>query len=158
MPGSPTQFGFTGSVQALSEPTGIVAVFTPAVALLVGDAVLVSAANTVTKNLTAGDQVKRIGIVVGGDLTGMQACWESGMVGKNAATATTGKAIVCIAGVAYGIADAIIAAMSQVKLGATTAGRLAAATPTTDAGKIVGFILTASAAAGDPVKVAVSPA
>lgn len=155
---SPTGLGYTGEIGATAPALGgrIEVFLAPTAILLVGDAVFISAANTVNKSIVAGDQVKRCGIVVGGDSTGMAVTTDPvNDVGKSACSAAAGqRVLVCVSGVAYGIADAAIAAAgTQLKLGATTAGRLAAATPTTDAGKIVGINIEVAAGAASVMKV-----
>lgn len=156
---SPTYFGSLGNSQVLASLDGQDVVFTPAAALKVGDAVFISAANTVNKSTTAGDRLKRVGFVVGGDLTAMAVVSEgdTGMVGVTACTATTGRVIVRISGVAYGVVGAAaVTAGAQLFFDATTAGRVIPATPTTDAGKIVGTAIGADATAGNVVKVLVN--
>ena len=74
------------------------------------------------------------------------------------AGAIAAKVHVCYSGVAYGITGATpLTAGMQVMFSAATAGRLIPATPTTDAGKIVGTVLEDQATAGSAVKIFVGP-
>jgi hypothetical protein len=155
-----THYSSFGSNQVAQAVGGHDVVFTPAVALLLGDTVFISAANTVSKSIVAGDQVKRVGVVVGGDLTAMNSAGEVDLASvglMTVCTAVTGRVIVRVSGIAYAIADAALAtAGTQLKLGATTAGRVAAATPATDAGKIVAMNLGTAAGAASVVKVIIT--
>lgn len=138
---------------------GIVKVFLAAAPLNVGDHVYFSALNTVNKSAVAADYVKRSGIVVGGDLTGMECQSEAGQVGRAAASnvAVAGfagvpsRVLVCIQGVAWGIMDSAVAVGVPVAGSIITAGRLrAAALPVAAAdSRVVGQILKASGAAAD---------
>ena len=128
-------------------------------ALKLGEAVIVSAAMSVDKSNTAADATKRVGIVVGGDLTGMRAISDKSQYGVLTVTSAGGTALVQIDGLVYTIADAAIAsAGNQLTLGTTTAGRVdVAADLTTDGvtvsgtrpGAIFGTNLETAAAAGD---------
>lgn len=143
---------------ATASPGGQVKKFTAAVALNVGDGVLLSAANTATKNLTAGDHTKRIGIVVGGKQTHMRALSGSDAVGLAAAAANE-TVIVQTDGIAWGVADegaSAVAAGVVVQLGTTTAGRLLATAAA--ATKIIGMALDTAVNAGDKFRVLISRA
>lgn len=120
-------------------------------ALKLGDYVVLSAANTVNKSATAANDVKRIGVVVGGDLTGMRAVSTKSQYGVLTVTsAVGGKALVQVDGLTYTIADAVNAATGILTLGTTTAGRVkAGVVGTTGAGAILGLNLETAAAAGD---------
>lgn len=159
----PTNYGFLkladdgGSL----KPGGHVVEAKGAVALNVGDAVFVSAVDTVTKDSVATNHKNRIGIVVGGTRTDMRVLSGSDAVGL-AACAINEQVLVQIDGIAWGVADtATVAVGDKLKLGTTTAGRLLDGSDTTDAvagitGSIVAQALTASAAAGDKIKVLVT--
>lgn len=125
-----------------ASPGGTVKIFTASGALLIGDAVQVSAADTVLKTVTTTNHKNRVGIVVGGTATYMRALTGSDTVGF-AAAATGEQVLVQISGIAWGVADAAIAAvMTKLRLGTTTAGRLLGGTDTTDvAAGITGLIL-----------------
>ncbi len=118
-------------------------------ALKLGELVVLSAASTVNKSNTAADDVKRVGIVVGGDLTGMRAVSDKAAYGVQVVTSAGGKALVQVDGLTYTIADAAIAATGALTLGTTTAGRVKAAViGTTGAGAILGLNLEIAAGAG----------
>jgi hypothetical protein len=135
---------------------GLVVKLTATAALLYGDAVFSSATLSANKSVTAGDRLKRVGIVV--PSTFANAVSVAALVtGGAAAAAAAGKVFVCYSGVAYAItgASAITAGM-QVMFSAATAGRIIPATPTTDAGKIIGVALEDQATAATAVKILVS--
>lgn len=155
----PTGYGSLkiASEEGSAKAGGIVVEMTASGALNVGDAVLVSAANTVLKTVTTTDHKNRLGIVVGGYKTGMRAMAESAAVGFEAA-ATGQQVLVQISGIAWGVADEAILIMSKLKLGEATAGRLKDGTDTTDlaagiSGRIVGAALDAATNAGDKIRV-----
>lgn len=156
----PTSFGFMGGYEGNrgnGEVGGLVTKQIAAVDLLIGDSVFESAADTVSKTVTAGDRLKRIGIVVGGEYWDGRINPTGSDVGTAAASAA-GEVSVCHSGIAYGINGAgTITAGEQVMFSAATAGRLITATPTTDAGKIVGVALSTTAVAGAAVKILVHP-
>jgi len=150
----PTHLGYiagSGSDIANQEPGGLCFVAKATVALNIGDAVIVdTTADQVTKSLTTGDHIRRCGIVVGGTQTGMKALTELEAVGL-AAAAIDEQVLVCYSGIAWGIAQTnSVAVGDELSLDTTTAGRLLdSAVPT----KNVGIALSASASAGDPIKV-----
>lgn len=137
---------------------GLCLIATASGALNVGDAVQLSAVDTVTKTIVTADHDQRIGIVVGGTQTGMRALVGSDALGI-AAAADGEQVLVQYSGVAWAVADAnTVAAGDKVKLGETTAGRVLDGTDTTDlaagiTGQILGTALDTAAAAGDPVRV-----
>lgn len=156
---SPTHFGYVGTNQSGAPIGGLVAKFTSVLALKIGDAVYVSAANSVTKDTVAGSRLKRAGIVVGGDLTNGEVVTEgdTARVGTVCSTAVTGYVLVCYSGIAYAMTGAAaIAAGAQVMFDATVAGQVLSATPTTDAGKIVGLAFQAGTNPGDVIKIIVA--
>lgn len=119
-------------------------------ALKLGELVVVSAARTVNKSATAGNAIKRVGIVVGGDLTGMRAIADKDQYGVLTVTSANGRALIQIDGLVYTIADAAIAAAgTQLALSAVVAGRVADAGATPAVGAIVGINLEVAGAAGD---------
>lgn len=153
----PSNFGYIGDNQSLGAVGGLASKFTGTVALLVGDAVFASADNAVSKSTVAGDRLKRVGIVVGGDNYGDREAVASDDIG-DAAAGAAGEVLVCYSGIAWGINGAgTITAGEQVMFSAATAGRLITATPATDAGKILGVALTTTAVAGAAVKILVHP-
>lgn len=139
-------------------PGGTAKRFLASGTLLIGDAVLVSAADTVLKTVTTTNHKNRLGIVVGGTTTFMSALIGSDVVGTQAAL--TGEQVwVQIDGIAWGVADAAIAAiMTKLRLGTTTAGRLLGGADTTDVaagqtGLILGQNLDIAAAAAAKIRV-----
>lgn len=151
-----TNLGYIGDNQVIAGYGGLVAKFTAAVALKIGDSVFLSAANTVSKSITAGDRLKRIGVVVGGDAFGDRETTDANSIGDEAA-AIGGEVMVCYSGVAIGVAGAVaVTAFAPLMFDATTAGRLVPATPATDAGKIVGMAIEAQATAGSTFKLLVA--
>jgi len=156
----PTNHGFVKEAEeeGSAKPGGRVVEFTGSGALNIGDAVLVSAADTVLKTVTATNHKNRLGIVVGGKRTNMKVLSGSDALGL-AAAADGEQVLVQIDGIAWGVADtATVAVGDKLKLGTTTAGRLLDGADTTDAvagitGSILAQALTASAAAGDAIKV-----
>lgn len=160
----PTNHGFIELDEAdkgYSLPGGIVKRFKASGALNIGDAVLLSAADTVTKTTTTTNHKNRMGIVVGGTATGMRVMQGSTLIGL-AAAADTQDVLVCISGICYGIADGTTVALGdKLRLGTGTAGRLLDGTDTTDlaagiTGLIVGTALETQGTAGGAVKVLVS--
>lgn len=159
----PTNHGVTinavDSTVNLSEG-GAVVVAKATVALNIGDAVFLdpATAGNVTKDSVATNHKNRLGIVVGGTKTYMNAFLGSDAVGLLAA-AIDDQVLVQIDGIAWGVADtATVAIGDKLKLGTTTAGRLLDGSDTTDlvagiTGSILAQALTASAAAGDKIKV-----
>lgn len=141
---------------------GYVVVATAAATLLIGDAVFWSAAFNVNKSTTAGDRLKRAGIVVGSvpravqDYT-LEALQSTLDIGDQAALVNQ-AVLVCHRGIALATADGVIAAGAQVTFSATTAGRVTAAATAavTDAMGVVATAIDAAAANGDKIRVLVS--
>lgn len=141
---------------------GLCLVAKAAATLLIGDAVFWSAAFTVNKSTTAGDRLKRAGIVVGGVpratadyiLETLQTPLDVGEIAGNA----NDIVLVCFRGICIGVTDSAIAAGAQVTFSATTAGRLvvAATAAVTDAMGVVATMVDASAANADKARVLVS--
>lgn len=137
-----------------------------AAALNIGDSVYGSAAFSVNKSTTAGNQVLRAGIIVGGVPRSVESATlevqqrinaAGGDIGVQAA-ATNDPVLVCIQGVCYAVVDGAVTAWSQLKLSTTTAGQLTTATPGTDAGKVVGMAVDASSGANQIIRVLVTVA
>lgn len=135
---------------------GDVATFTASGTLLVGDAVYLSADNTVAKSTTAANYAKFIGIVVGGDsLSGFIAQDRDLTSATQLTAALTGKnVIVQINGIARVISDAAVAT-GAVTGGATTAGRVSNTGAT--AGQIIGTVLAATAGAALNTRMLIAP-
>lgn len=141
---------------------GLVCLAKAAATLLIGDAVFWSAAFTVNKSTTAGDRLKRAGIVVGGVprsladyvLEVLQTPLD---IGETAGVAND-IVLVCYRGICVGITDSAIAAGAQVTFSATTSGRLVAAATAavTDAMGVVGTMVDASGANADKARVLIS--
>lgn len=127
----PTGFSWVNIRGSADENTpnpagGIVHLFTAGATLLVGDAVFLSAANTVNKSTTAASYVSFVGFVVGGDSNGDRV---DDAVGVTAAT--VGQAVmVQISGIARAIAGAGITAGTSTNVvpSAAVAGRVIAGT------------------------------
>jgi len=140
---------------------GVALVAKAAATLLIGDAVFWSAAFTVNKSVTAGDRLKRAGIVVGGVPRGtadysLYVLQNSLDVGEQAALVNQ-SLLVCYSGICLAIADGVIGAGAQVTFSATTAGRVTAAATAavTDAMGVVATAIDAAAANGDLLRVLV---
>jgi hypothetical protein len=149
----PTYSGYLGHGNEDTALGGLVFRAAAAAALLIGDGVFTSASNQVNKSVTAGDRLKRAGLVVGPDSPSVTRA--ASLVGSAAAAALNDRVNVCYAGPAYGIAGSAILAGQQLMFSAAVAGRLIPATPTTDAGKIVGTALEDQATTAAAVKVLV---
>lgn len=135
---------------------GIVHRFSAGGTLLVGDAVRISAANTVDKSATVGDYATFVGFVVSGDSNGYRF---DDAVGTTAATSGQGV-MVQISGVARAIVGAtgFTAGTTNVVVApsAATAGRVipsAALDATIIAGRALGVPTTTQATAGAEVRV-----
>lgn len=140
---------------AVASAGGPTIPFTAGAALKIGDAVYVSAANTVNKSVTAADGGKFAGIVVGGggSFGGDYGIFESASTGL--ALVASGKvAEVQIAGVAWVVAGGAIAVGATVGLDTTTAGRVLT---NATAGQIIGIALTAATNPGDKIKILIRP-
>lgn len=149
-----TGFGYVGK-SAVSELGGLTTRIKATAAVLYGDSVFSSASGEVNKSVTAGDRLKRVGIVVDSSFSSASRAAIDVTNGVQAADAGA-YCDVCYSGVAWGITGATpLTAGMQVMFSAATAGRLIPATPTTDAGKIVGVVLEDQATAGAAVKILV---
>ncbi len=141
-------------------PGGIVKVFQAAAPLNVGDHVWISGLNQVNKSAVAADHVKAVGIVVGGDLTGMECQSQAAQVGQPAASnvAIAGqpgnipsRVIVCVYGVCWAIADAAIGVGVPIAGSITVSGRVRPAVLPVAAAdsRVIGRQLKAAGAAAD---------
>lgn len=123
---------------------GNISVFTAAATLLVGDAVYLSAADTVNKSATAANYVGFVGFVVAGDSN------QRNLDDAVAATAATvgQKVLVQTAGIARAIAGATITAGTNFSVvpSAAVAGRVIAGTT---ADQRLGVAVSTGAAAGE---------
>lgn len=157
----PTAFSFVnvrGSADELTNNAvgGIVHRFSAGGTLLVGDAVFLSAANTVNKSTTVGDYANFVGFVVGGDTNAYRT---DDAVGTTAATVGQGV-MVQISGVARAIVGATGFTAGTTNVSATasaaTAGRIiptAALDATVIAGRNLGVPTTTQATAGAEVRI-----
>lgn len=153
----PTNFPWLMMSESLGEDNvgigGMVIRAKAAAALNIGDAVFISAANTVNKSTTAADYQKRAGIVVGGENMFMTVLQDDDDIGEIAADANE-DVLVCIAGMCRGVAGATLAAGDRLIADGSTAGRLkvgAIITATVDSG---GTTVTSTAANGAIITVA----
>lgn len=146
----PTNFPWLMMSETLGEDNvglgGIVIRAKAAAVLNIGDAVFISAANTVDKSTTATDYAKRAGIVVGGENTFQNVLQDDDDIGESAADANE-DVLVCIAGMARAVAGAVIAAGDRMIADGTTAGRLKVGALLTIASG--GTAVTSTAANGD---------
>lgn len=149
-------------------PGGIVKVFQAAAPLNIGDFVWISGLNQVNKSAVAADHVKSLGIVVGGDLTNMEAQSEAAQVGNPAASnvAIAGqpgnipsRVMVCVYGVCWVVADAAIAVGLPIAGSILVAGRIRAAVLPVAAAdsRVVGRLLKAAGAAADVRQAMIGP-
>lgn len=146
--GFPGYIGAQGSSQevvAADGYGGFCVKMLAAAALNVGDAVYVSAANTVDKGATA-NIVQSLGVVVGGQTT-KGRCYPEASFGT-AAAATGGWVLVCVLGKCRVLSDAAVTVGAQLAFGGT-AGRLDDVTTdaTTVVGTRIGKALTAAGGA-----------
>lgn len=158
----------------LIYPAGIVLPFIGAVVLNLGDAVWLSADNTVNKSAVLADHSKSIGIVVGGDLTGGECGGPKAQYGAKAVNSIgaggSPNVLVQVYGVQYVVCDAAMA-VGPICASVTVAGRVRAASAlaiaaggvavtsvaangTTDItgdgqSRVIGRLLQAAAAPGD---------
>jgi len=134
----------------LGSVGGDILPFTAAAALNIGDAVYISAADTVAKSNTPANYQKFAGIVVGGKATYNQVGTLSTDVGV-AAAATGEIVLVQRSGKAWVVADAAIVAGALLTQGATTAGRVDDSASATQ-GQIIGLALQAATNAADKLQ------
>ena len=127
------------------QPGGLLIRGLAAVILNIGDAVNIDAAGKVDKSATAGEQVSKMGVVVGGESTNMNPYTADTQVGDEAAGVGE-MVLVCILGIAHVITedntlDAIGEPFAQ---GTSVAGKVVAAANLTGA-TAMGFILEVDA-------------
>lgn len=147
-----TSFPFITHAKSREDKTaggtgGIVDVFTSGSALNTGDCVYLSAANTVSKSLTAANYAGFIGVVVGGRSTNMNII--DNKTGVAATSASGQEVIVQLSGVATVVAGGTVTAGTHFSVmpdAAGTAGRVVAGTT---AGQILGTALTTGSAAAE---------
>ena len=145
-----------------AEVGGIVRRFKAGATLLIGDAVHLSAEDTVNKTIgTAALRRQSVGIVVGGQSFQKaggadDVATASTQVGNTAATVNQ-WVLVLVHGIAWGVADAAVVINTPVSLGATTAGRLDDNTldATSTLGEFLGLSLDTATTPGDKIKVLV---
>lgn len=118
------EYGSDGDTRA--SIGGPVIKFKAAAALLLGDAVYLSADGTVNKSGTVGNHSKRIGVVVGGANTGNEVITDSAQYGVATVADADEDVLVQVGGVSYVIAGGTIAAGDRVVLDTGTAGRVKA--------------------------------
>jgi hypothetical protein len=129
---------------------GTVVQFKAGEALLLGDCVYLSAADTVSKSTTTSDHAAVVGIVVGGANTNDEVVDDSTLYGVSTAADADEDVLVLISGIAYVLPDATDAAGSLIiPDDATTAGQVEAGTTAT---KIIGMLLDTPSAAGSPTR------
>lgn len=148
------QHRIVDAIVAGGDPTsgGRCVVMTAAAALLVGDLVFISAANTVNKSNTIANYTAVLGVVVGGTATQMEAMLNSGDVGLTAAAAANDLVLVLFDGFAYVTAGAAVAAGAKLIVDSTTAGRVKTGAITTDlvagnSGSLAGVAIGSAAGA-----------
>jgi hypothetical protein len=142
---------------ANAEVGGTVKRFKAGGTLLIGDAVYLSAEDTVNKatGVAGGNRRVSVGVVVGGQ--SYQKAGGSDRVAvastETGATAATSNqwVLVQISGIAWAVADAAVTVNTMVALGATTAGRLDDVTFA--AGDMLGIALDTATSGGDKIKV-----
>jgi hypothetical protein len=134
------------SPDLIVSPGGIVVPLIPAAALLLGDAVYLSADKTVNKSAVAANGALRCGIVVGGDATGDEITDDVAAYGVRQANLAngSGRVWVCFLGVAYVICDAAIAVGVGIAPSVAVAGRVR---PAVALGVAAGAVAVTSAAA-----------
>lgn len=114
------------SPDLIVSPGGIVVPLIPAAALLLGEAVYLSADKTVNKSAVAANGALRCGIVVGGDATNDEITDDVTAYGVRQANLAngSGRVWVCFFGVAYVICDAAIAVGVGICPSVAVAGRV----------------------------------
>jgi hypothetical protein len=126
-------------------PGGIVLPFLGAALLNIGDAVWLSADNTVNKSAVVGDHANFLGIVVGGDATGGEVGGGKAQFGVRAANSAAAgmNVLVQVFGAQYVVLDAATP-VGPIIPSVILAGRMHAG-----AAPGVGKLIQAAAAAGD---------
>lgn len=145
----PTRFPYihcSTDADGRAKVGGRTIVLKAAAALKLGDAVYLSAADTVNKSATVGNHDQYIGIVVGGKNTNMEVINDEALVNVATVADADEDVIVQIDGIAYVIAAAAASAGDIIIPDTTTAGRVKAGTTAT---LIVGTLLEAPTGAAD---------
>ena len=127
------------------QPGGLLIRGAAAVILNIGDAVTIDSAGAVDKSATAGEQVSKLGVVVGGESTSMVPYTADTQVGDEAAGVGE-LVLVCILGIAHVITEdnTLDAIGEPFEMGVSVAGKVVACTDlTTDTA--IGFILEVDA-------------
>lgn len=103
------------------------------VALNIGDSVMIDDAGLVDKSATAGEQVSKMGVVVGGESTSMEPYTTDSQVGNEACDVDE-QVLVCILGICHIITeDGSVSAIGMpLKMGVSAAGKIVASTDLTD--------------------------
>jgi hypothetical protein len=147
----PSNFPYTkhsSDSDAVADIGGATIEYTAGGNLNLGDAVYVSAADTVNKSIVAADIAKYVGVVVGGAKLANYVNTEKNKYGVIQAAATGERVIVQRAGIAYVITEAAYAATTNIVPSTTTAGRML----TNAAARGNGILLEASSGAGAVAK------
>ena len=152
--GQPTQFqnisfGFGDGLR--DNVGGSTVAMLAGLALNLGEVVFISGtAETVSKSVTATEYAKYVGVVVGGNLTGMHAISHNPpATGTIACAAINQPVLIQISGIAWFLADAIIASGNELVPSTTTAGRVIAGTT---AGQRLGTVIAGPSAVGNLVR------
>jgi len=127
------------------QPGGLLIRGLTTVAVNIGDAVIIDAAGGVDKSATAGEQVSKMGIAVGGESTSMVPYTLDSQVGDEAAGAGE-MVLVCILGIAHVITEdnTLDAIGEPFEMGTSTAGKVVACTDLTP-DTAIGYILEVDA-------------
>jgi hypothetical protein len=123
----PTNFPYlkhSSDSDAAADIGGSTVEYIAAAPLLLGDAVFLSAADTVDKSVTAGNIVKYVGVVVGGAQLKGYVNTEKNKYGVLIAANANERVIVQVRGVAYVITEAAYAVGTSLVPSTTTAGRM----------------------------------
>jgi hypothetical protein len=129
----------------IADIGGATVEFTAGAALNLGDAVFLSAANTVNKDTASG--AKFVGIVVGGAQLKGYINTEQNKYGVIQAAATNERVIVQRSGIAYVLTEAAYAAGTHLIPSTTTAGRML-----TNVTRAQAMLIEASTGAGAAAK------
>jgi hypothetical protein len=142
------------------QPGGLLIRGTATVALNIGDAVIIDTNGTVDKSATAGEQVSKLGVVVGGESTSMVPYTSDAQVGDEACGAGE-LVLVCILGICHIIAEnnTLNAIGLPFEMGVATAGKVVACTDLTP-DTAIGYTLEVEAtpAADDVLKAFITQA
>jgi hypothetical protein len=152
----PTSFRYINpsrDIETGGELGGEVITLNAASALNVGDAVLLDANGRAEKSSAVGNYGTRLGIVVGGYLTGGLVRPERlNDIGVAATNAVGQSVLVLIVGIAYAVAGENFASSQKISAGIGASGRVG--TTGAAAGNYIGYSLEAGTT-GNPVKILV---